>query len=233
MIRLHMIVEGHTEEEFVKSVLVDHFGNFDISTDVRRVETGRHRKTIFRGGVSSYQRVKKDLVLWMKEDQNADSFFTTMVDLYRLPNDFPSFVEARLRLEPYQRIEMLEAAFGRDIGNPRFIPYIQLHEFEALLLVEPSQFDVQFAEYATGIQNLVALSAQFASPELIDDGEQTAPSKRIIEEISGYEGAKPSAGPAIARRIGVQLIRNKSPHFDGWLSKIEKLGSTSPTVQPG
>ena len=83
MIRLHIIVEGHTEEGFVKSVLVDHLGHFDISTDVRRVETARHRKTIFRGGLTSYQKVKKDLLLWMKEYQNSDSFFTTMFDLYR------------------------------------------------------------------------------------------------------------------------------------------------------
>lgn len=171
--------------------------------------------------------MKNDLLMWTKEDQNLDAYFTTMFDLYGLPNDFPSFDAARLQTDPYQRIAILEDAFGHDVGHPRFIPYIQLHEFEAMLLVDPSQFDVHFTEYPKGIQALVDFCSQFPSPELINDGEETSPSKRIIKEIASYEGAKPSAGPAIAQRIGLQSIRNKCPHFDEWLSKLEQLSSPS------
>jgi hypothetical protein len=56
MIRLHMIVEGQTEEGFVRSVLINHLGNFDVSTDVRRAETGRHRKKVFAAALPPTER---------------------------------------------------------------------------------------------------------------------------------------------------------------------------------
>src|SRR5437762_9603660 len=105
MIRLHILVEGQTEEEFVNSVLTEHLGDFNISTDVRSVETSRDRKKNikYRGGLSKYQKAKRDLERWMKEDSNPDSFFTTMFDLYSLPDDFPKFDEANTQNDPYQR----------------------------------------------------------------------------------------------------------------------------------
>ncbi len=84
MIRLNMIVEGQTEEAFVNLVLVDHLGHFGISTSIRCVETGRKKNQIFRGGMISYKKAKKDISLWMKEDRKPDAFFTTMFDLYAL-----------------------------------------------------------------------------------------------------------------------------------------------------
>src|SRR2546423_5547215 len=156
MIRLHMLVEGQTEEEFVKSVLVDHLGGFGISTNVRRVETSRDRKRhkIHRGGVSSYQRIRRDLERWMKEDMNVDSYFTTMFDLYHLPEDFPALTEAKRQSSPYQRVNMLEESFAGDLAEifsvnviKHFVPYIQLHEFEALILSDPEKFSVRFIEH--------------------------------------------------------------------------------------
>lgn len=79
MIRLHMVVEGQSEEEFVNSLLVDHLGASNISTDVRRVETSRRRARfrrsgtveakIFRGGLLDYEKAKGDMLRWMKEDK--------------------------------------------------------------------------------------------------------------------------------------------------------------------
>lgn len=223
MVRLHMVVEGQTEEEFVNSVLVEHLGRFQIVTDVRCVETSRRGAIIHRGGTTDYSKAKKDLRLWMKEDYRPDVYFTTMFDLYALPDDFPSFTEAKKCRGPYQRVEQLENAFAKDIEHRRFIPYIQLHEFEALLLADPAKFKFWFVEYADQVNNLVQMCQKFDSPELINDGEYTAPSKRIIKEIPPYAGAKVSAGPAIAQRIGLAVIRLKCPHFNKWLSQLESL----------
>ncbi len=231
MIRLHMVVEGQTEEEFVNSLLIDHFGSHNISTDVRRVETSRRRgkyrrsgtieAKIFRGGLLDYERAKGDLIRWMKEDQNTDAYFTTMFDLYALPENFPSFVEAKKLRDPYQRVETLERAFEADLTHRRFIPYIQLHEFEALILSDPSGFASRFIEHVAGIRDLVDMCADFRSPELIDDDVNNAPSKRIIRAIPDYKGTKASAGPLIAQRIGLRTIRQKCPHFNEWLTKLE------------
>lgn len=225
MIRLHVVAEGQTEEELVNSVLADHLGAFDISVDVRCVETGRHKGKIHRGGMLDYRRAKKDLDLWMKEDRKPDAFFTTMFDLYALPDDFPGFAAARREPDPHRRVEALEASLAIDVAHQRFVPYLQLHEFEALLLSDPTCFRSRFREHEEGIQKLITICAAFASPELIDDGPQTSPSKRIAQQIPEYAGAKRSAGPLLAARIGLDAIRRKCPHFSAWLDMLEQLGS--------
>jgi hypothetical protein len=226
MIRLHMIVEGQTEEAFVNQVLVDHFGYFNVIVDVRAVETSRSRGRIYRGGLLDYQRAKRDLERWMREDQNNDAFFSTMFDLYALPDDFPGYAAAR-RLHPHDRVTALETAMHADIGHLRFIPYIQLHEFEALLLADPEQFGWAFIEHDRSIRQLIQLVNTFASPELIDDDPTTAPSKRIIQLIPEYAGQKSSAGPLIAAKIGLPTMRAKCLHFDNWLQRIEALGEAT------
>lgn len=157
----------------------------------------------------------------MAEDREA--VFTTMIDLYALPRDFPGFADAARVADPYVRVRRLEQALADDIGQPRLIPYIQLHEFEALLLSDPEKFDWQYIDHDQAISRLVELARQFDSPELIDDGEATAPSKRIIAQIPEYRYQKAAAGPVIASHIGVQTIRDRCPHFGEWLAKLEAL----------
>ena len=223
MIRLHCVVEGQTEEAFVNSVLADHLGWVNVFANVRCVETSRQPARIFRGGGRHYEKIKKDLVLWMKEDQQPEAFFTTMFDVYGLPGDFPGLNSPHQPTAPYQRVAFLEREFADDIAHRQFIPYLQLHEFEALLLADPAKFAARFIEHTTGIQALIEECARYSSPELIDDGETTAPSKRIIDRIADYKGSKHSAGPLIAKQIGLPTIRQKCPHFDGWLVKLESL----------
>lgn len=221
--RLHLVVEGQTEETFTNRTLIPHLARYSVWGNARSVMTSRRRRTIYRGGLVSYARAKKDVVLWMKEDQNPDAFFTTMFDLYALPSDFPAYEAARHMMDPYERVAFLEKAVGTDIGHSRFLPYIQLHEFEALLLAGPQKLDVEYFEHASAIRKLIQMTSQFASPELIDDGEQTAPSKRIIREIPEYEGMKASVGPLIADKIGLDVLRAKCRHFGEWLSRLEGL----------
>jgi len=223
LIRLHAIVEGQTEETFVNDVLCQHLGQFDISTDARCVVTSRRRGS--RGGLSSYAQVKRDVVLSSKQDPNPDSFFTTMFDLYRLPSDFPAYEGGKLLGDPYARVKMLEGAFGQDIGRPRFVPYIQLHEFEALVLVDPDQLLTQFPASAKEVEQLSDEVSSFACPELIDEGGTTAPSKRIIRLIPEYEGRKPSVGPLVAGAIGIRKLKESCPHFSEWLGKLESLAA--------
>lgn len=223
MIRLHFVVEGQTEEAFVNSVLADHLGWVNVFADVRCVETSRQGARIFRGGGRRYEKIKKDLTLWMKEDQQPEAFFTTMFDVYGLPGDFPGLESARQQMDLYQRVAFLESAFADNVAHRRFVPYLQLHEFEALLLSDPAKFATRFIEHTKGIQDLIEECAPYSSPELIDDGETTAPSKRIIDKIADYGGSKHSAGPLIARQIGLPTIRQKCPHFDSWLAKLESL----------
>jgi hypothetical protein len=227
MPRLNIIAEGQTEEAFVHAVLLEPLAERQVYVAVRCVETSRDKRRgkIHRGGLLNYQKARGDLHRWMKEDQNPDAHFTTMFDLYALPPDFPDFDEAGHCPDPYQRVAALEVGFGQDIDHPRFIPYIQLHEFEALLLSDPAKFDWEFIEHQAAIDRLVTMCGAFASPELIDDGAETAPSKRIIKEIPEYEGRKASAGPLTAAKIGLATLRAKCRHFNDWLGRLEALGA--------
>ncbi len=228
-IRLHVVVEGQTEETYVNRVLKQHLAGFQVFVEPRAVETGRRRGTVYRGGIRTYAKLRGDLMKWMKQDDNLDVFFTTMVDVYglrRLTDGFPGLDKAAAISDPYTKVSALEEAWKADIRHPRFIPYLQLHEFEALLLASPQHLGEEFIGCDEPIGRLADMADQFDSPELIDDGERTAPSKRIIAELPQYAARKASAGPIIAERIGLEILRPKCPHFDGWLARLESLSET-------
>ena len=175
--------------------------------------------------------MKNDILRFLRQEKGRDVFFTTMIDLYALPVDFPGTDEAeKLRHLPYDRVSKLEEHFAADIDDPRgvpsrFIPHIQLHEFEAILLCRPKAFSSFFGDCQQQIERLEANRPRIKPPELIDDGEQTAPSKRIIDVFPDYSGAKAAAGPQIAEEIGIETVRGLCPHFDAWLKKLESLSN--------
>src|SRR5437870_1001687 len=133
MARLHVLAEGQTEEITVRRFLALYLGSHSVYADARSVETSRSRMHIYRGGLINYQKARGDLQRWMKEDSASDCYFTTMFDYYALPLDFPGREDAQMLSDPYDRVQRIESAFANDVNDPRFIPYIQLHEFEALI----------------------------------------------------------------------------------------------------
>lgn len=218
-IRLNFLVEGQTEEAFVKMQLKPHLDNRGISTKVQLVKTSRDG----RGGLGSYKKqVRKDITVWMGEEAGDDIYFTTMFDLFRLPKDFPGYSGARAVHNPQERAAALEAAMGEDIGDHRLLPYIQVYEFEALVLADPMELWLEYPEDEAGVRRLDDMVNRFPSPEMINDGPETAPSKRIEKEIRTY--SKKFSGPTITKAIGLPKLRNKCPHFGAWIHRLESLG---------
>lgn len=234
-VRLHITAEGQTEERFVKDVLVPYLGGSGVWADARCVLTSKDKRAgvEYRGGFrrrSPYRTVKADICAWMKEDRRPDVWFTTMFDLYALPDDFPGYAESAKIQKPYNRVKHLEDALREDVAaelnDRRFVPYIQLHEFEALVLADPQQLDWEFLEHNAPIQRLVAMVAtEGGNPELIDDGEATAPSKRIVTEIPEYGGNKATSGPLVAGKIGMATLRDRCRHFREWVDTLNALGA--------
>ena len=222
-IRLNFVVEGQTEETFVNNILAPHLATNSIWASARCVMTKRTARAKYSGGIPNYAKAINDIRSWLREDANSDAYFTSMFDLYRLPNDFPGYEDAMRLNAPYDRVRRLEDALRSDVSDDRFIPFIQLHEFEALLLSDPRKFDVHFLDDESGIRRLTELVSEYESPELIDQGDDTAPSKRISNEIPRYARQKASAGPIVARAIGLPTIRLKCPHFAEWLDALEDL----------
>jgi hypothetical protein len=229
LIRIHVLAEGQTEEGFVNEILAPALAAHDIVVDVHCITTGRHRGTVFRGGLVNYEHLARDLTLWMKGDQNEDSWFTTMFDFYGLPSNFPGLGTLPPTLDAPDRVAVLEAGLYKDITSrlaalpvsQRFIPYIQLHEFEALLFADPEAFLEAFPDSRHAVMRLSAIREKFLNPEDINDKPLTAPSKRILDLLPDYQ--KPVAGLLIAQRIGLAAIRAVCPRFDAWITRLESL----------
>jgi hypothetical protein len=173
--------------------------------------------------------MKNDILRKLAQEKGDDVFFTTMIDLYAIHPQFPGLDEAeKLRHLPYKRVEHLEQHFAQDIGDSRFVPYIQLHEYEAYLFADPTWFEYFYNHHTSEIAALQAIANSKDTPELINDGHHSAPSKRIIAHLPDYEGAKPIVGPQVAELIGLDVIRRKCPHFSAWLLRLEQLGVETP-----
>jgi len=221
MIRLNIITEGQTEEYFVKNILSPHLSPLSIFPVARNILTSKHKHRYYRGGLISYNKAKNDIISWIKEDNNPDARFSTMFDLYALPTDFPGYEKAIQAGDPYEKVKILEAAFYNDINERRFIPYIQLHEFEALIFSNPKELSIAYFEREKEIMKLEEIANQFNNPELINENPKTAPSKRIIELIPEYD--KVNIGPDIAGIIGIEFLKEKCLHFRNWIEKLERL----------
>lgn len=228
IVRLNITVEGQTEEEFVSASLAPYLGQQGVFAKARSVITGTGRSPAngsagyqFRGGLRSYRQPQEDIAVWMREDRGQDACFTTMFDLYALPNDWPGWNAPDERPDVYRYVRQLEKAFAGDIADRRFIPYIQVHEFEALLLSEPRSLLAPHPEAKDAVTALEKAVGEAGGPELVNDGSETHPARRIQDLIPRYR--KTVSGPAAARGIGINCIREKCPHFNDWLERLIAL----------
>lgn len=215
--KILILVEGQTEETFVRNVLAPHLQKHEIY-DVRvtllttkRVKSGPS----FKGGVTNFAQVEGD-VRRLLGDSSATTV-TTMFDYYGLPPGFPG-LQTRPRGDPYQRVHHVESEFRKAIGDRRFEPFLTLHEFEAFVFADVSKCRAVFASESITAA-LTRVAQAFASPEEIDEGAATAPSKRIISIFPEYE--KPLHGPLATLHVGLELLRERCRHFDGWVKKLE------------
>ncbi|OYD98028.1 hypothetical protein CDG76_04210 [Nostoc sp. 'Peltigera membranacea cyanobiont' 210A] len=225
MIRLYLFAEGQTEQTFADNILKLYLAQYSVFMDkIMLIAHARKKGYVHRGDGQKYEPMKDDILRLLKQEKGSKVFFTTMIDLYAIAPDFPGLAEAEsLRQNPVQRVEFLEQRFAEDINDYRFIPYIQLHEYEAYLFADPTCFEYLDASRTKEIEALQAIANQYETPELINDGQDTAPSKRIIAQFPDYGRAKSAFGSQLAERIGLEVIRSRCPHFNTWLSRLESL----------
>lgn len=214
--RVNILVEGQTEESFVRELLVPHLANFQVWLTPRIVETSRG----FKGGAVSYGKLSRQVRQWCQHDPSAR--VTTLFDVYGLPSDFPGIAQWNHTQPPQAQATKLEANLAAEIGQPNLIPYLQLHEYEALLFSNLSAFKYA-AVPEKAIADWQAELTQFAGPEDVNNSPSTAPSKRLIARWPAYEKSKPQFGVLLAIQIGLPTIRSACPRFNSWLSFLEGL----------
>jgi hypothetical protein len=223
MRRAVVICEGQTEEAFIARVLAPALMAKDLYLQGITVGTSHGHK----GGALSYGRLRPAL-----RNALADAkvvAVTTLIDLYQLDTDFPGYAVAAGLSHLPTRLHTLESAFHADIAtysgcNPaRFIPYIQPHEFEALLFSNIDALVSVEAGWAAAADSLSRVRATVATPEDINHGPMTKPAARLETLLRGPSYRKLRHGPIAAERIGLAAIESQCPHFAGWLARLRVL----------
>lgn len=229
MKRLHLTVEGQTEAAFATTVLAPHLANYHVFLARPRF-TGLHKRRrgrIPRGGMlNTFGHALKDIKTWLKEDASPDARFSMMIDLYSLPRDFPGYDTGMSKSSGTEQAIALESALASELGDSRFVPYLQVHEYEALVLADPRRISFLYDVPDAIINAFCKQCAEYGTPEEINHGQHSHPKYRIRKMIGEYD--ENVAGPLIAEDIGLPTLRVSCPHFGRWLSILENLdGSPS------
>ena len=211
MKRIIIVCEGPTEKEFCQDILLPHFQKLNIVIEAPLIKQSG-------GGIVPWRILKSQLERHLAE---GDAVVTTFIDYYgiRKDHEFPGWEAAQVA--PYERVACIEEAFEKDIDDRRFIPYIQLHEFESLLFSDVDAFARNFADYDLDLEKLRKVVNEFENPEDINNSPKTAPSKRILGAVKSY--SKVLDGNCVAMDIGLERMRQCCPHFNEWVSEMEKV----------
>ena len=216
MKRLVVIAEGETEESFVNDILRPYFNSLGIYNSIQCFKT-KHSN----GGLSKYSYIKQDIIQTIYE---TDVVVTTLLDFYRLPSDFPGYKENNAL--PHDRwVEIIENQMKEDIEHTQgrrfdnFIPYVQLHEFEALIFSSIAGVDALFERNEFKYQDFQAVIDSYPNPEDINNGPNSAPSVRLKQLIPGYD--KVVNGVDIIKKIGIDTVLSKCPRFNKWIKKLK------------
>lgn len=213
------LVEGPTEKIFISDILVPHLAQRGVFMKPIIIS-----KPGQKGGDVKFARVKNDIELHLK--QRSDTFLTLFVDYYGIKNDWPGLKEAKEQSTPKRKAERINSATKARVNElfrdwdseRRFIPYVSMHEFEALLFSEPQKLAEQLNVSQSKIDEILS---DCGEPENIDDSPQTAPSKRLENLSDRFK--KTSTGIMIAKAIGLTKIRERCPLFTNWLRSVEDL----------
>lgn len=220
MVEIIAIVEGKTEQVFLDSVLTPYLAQKSIF-----LRATQATKPGQKGGDIKFSRVKKDIRNHLR--QRSDIYVTTFVDYYGT-KEWPGIENVPTGSPPAAIAEHINQAtktkvnscFPDEQAERRFIPFMAMHEFEALLFSDSAllaeAMDIDEVEISTVL-------ASCGEPEAVNDSPQTAPSKRLDGWSSNGKFAKTTKGIAIATEIGIDRMRQKCPVFNHWITHLESL----------
>jgi len=214
-------VEGQTEEAFIKNCLAPYLIQFGIYMTPVVVSTKvvlSGLKTV--GGLSSGNMVKfLGEIRKMLHSITPGGVVTSFIDFYAVPNNFPGFNLLTAQMSSMDKVKALETSLHEHYNfSSSFIPYIQLHEFEALLFSHSRGFESYFDPAKGNIDALLNIISEFDNPELINSAKATSPSHRILQHYPRYK--KVLLGNMIILEIGIETVLAKCPRFRNWVEII-------------
>lgn len=219
--RVYAVVEGHSEERFLQRLLTPHLAERGVWLSVMRVPVGGGG----RGGGSRWAHWDRVLRRLLKQETSPSVRVTTLLDLYAIPEDTPGCTPPKPR-SGATRADAMLSAMTASLADSRFIPYIQVHELEALLFVDLGIVQDVAAD-AAGRRALQRLAQDIAGlgAEEVNDGPSSAPSKRLLQCLPGFR--KTAHGIDALERIGLSRLRAACPRFGAWVERLERLAESS------
>lgn len=222
MKKIFVVTEGQSETNFVNKVMAPYFsGRCILIPNTVITKTDHRHGKMYKGGVANYKQIRNTLAKTLANaSKNENSYVTTMFDFYCLPEDVPGMADVKKVNDPYDKVELIEREIQKAEGydGKFFFPYIELHEFEAMLFSDVTKLEEVYFEY--DLTALKECAETQNNPELIDGGKETAPSKRIINCINGFD--KAGGGVEALEKIGIGNIAKKCKHFSDWIKHIEE-----------
>lgn len=221
MKRLYVLVEGKTEEAIAKGLLREHLWQHGIESTFIPVETRRDADGRKHAGGGTWSKWLPHFNVLKREHRGSDVRFSSWFDLYGLPRDFPGLVRHEGDKDTVRRAESLEACMADAIDDWRFLPYLQRHEVEALVLASLDALEDLLDP--VDHPSLEALRKELGTlaPEDVNDGPTTAPSRRLASHIAGYR--KTLHGPLAVEGRGLSRVRMACPRFDTWVGQLERF----------
>lgn len=220
MKRVHIIVEGQTEVKVFYSILAPYI--FSKTGAYIEITPIKHSG----GGIVKYSKLLPELRNHLADKEKIVS---TFFDYYGIleKHNYPKYKEAKIdQSNAKVGVVLMEDGLKDDlalqgINTNNFIPYIQLHEFEALLFSSDEGFEFQYDNERI-LRELKAISPRYQSPEDINDSPVTAPSKRIIAILDrhGEKYEKVIDGDAISTMVGIEVMLEKCPRFKVWVETL-------------
>lgn len=214
--RLVILVEGDSELMFIKQQFITAL--YARSKSTWSIETCKiitNRKLNKKGGNVNYEYLCNDVARFSAQNCTV---ITTFLDFFRLPVTFPGYTtDGKL----IHQIEIaMEADMRKRIPTLRlFVPYIQKHEFEALLFSSMEGFNYLLDEDSQ-LERIKEIMKEFPCPEDINGGATTAPSKRLMA-IFNYDKTADSSD--ILEMTGFDTIYSKCPRFASWFDSLVNI----------
>ncbi len=179
------VIEGFTERAVVEQTFAPYLGARGISLHAKVIGKPGHK-----GGVRNFEAVGKEILALLRQEPR--SHVSTFFDYYGLPEGWPGVREAKGK-KAREIAAIVEAAMLGEVqlkmdvsGDPsRFIPYVQMHESEALLFSDPKVMANVF-ERPDLEPRITEILSECGECEEINDHEATAPSKRIERLFPAY-----------------------------------------------
>ena len=213
---VYIMVEGQTEEEFVNNSLANYLKGVGIENTIPiLLETSPG----FFGGDVTFARYQTNANNLLASYPTA--IVTSLIDYYQLRTDFPGYGASTAIVNKNDRMDYLEQQITAIIPDKRFVPYIQLHEFESILFSDISGFNYIHNISVGNRVNIENIINHNPNPELINDGALTAPSVRLKSLIPKYK--KTLHGPIIALENGMAPVLAKCPRFKNWIEWVVRL----------